>query len=90
MRVKEHLENLPNSVLLNAKVFYEQMQYFLGPGRYGGTPGHHSRDIVPEGLRSLLDDIVGSEQLGERVKLEILQDDDARQVGSAFIRQFLI
>jgi hypothetical protein len=40
--------------------------------------------VVPSGLKRLLDDVAGTEKLGERIKQEILRDEDARRVSNCF------
>lgn len=45
---------------------------------------------VPESLRKLMNDITGAEQLGKRVKEEIMQDEDVRHVSLfCHIRRYL-
>ncbi len=73
-QTKAQLEALPAKILHHAQVFQEHVQYFAGNG-------NTSNEItVPDGVKRLMDDIVGAEKLGEKIKAEILQDDDARQV----------
>ncbi|KAL4264001.1 two pore domain potassium channel family protein [Pleurotus pulmonarius] len=72
-QTKAQLEALPAKILHHAQVFQEHVQYFAGNG-------NTSNEIaVPDGVKRLMDDIVGAEKLGKKIKAEILQDDDARQ-----------
>ncbi|KAL0957982.1 hypothetical protein HGRIS_000159 [Hohenbuehelia grisea] len=73
-RTQAQLEALPHRILEHARSFHEHVQYFVG--------GHHHAQggsAVPAGVRKLMDDIAGAEKLGERIKEEVLQDEDARQ-----------
>ncbi|KNZ81641.1 Outward-rectifier potassium channel TOK1 [Termitomyces sp. J132] len=73
-RVSSHLEALPTEVLKHARTFGEEAQYLIDPN----VRLTQDREGVPEGLRKLMDDVAGVERLGERIKEEILRDDDAR------------
>ncbi|KAJ8489369.1 hypothetical protein ONZ45_g13608 [Pleurotus djamor] len=75
--VQARLEALPKLILEHTKVFQEHVRYFTGNGRGKGNGGEGDR--VPEGVRALVDNIAGTEKLGERMKSEMLQDDDSRQ-----------
>ena len=70
-RAQKGLESLPVQTLEQARVFHRHIQYFVQ-----GEPG---RDVPPD-LKLMLDDISQAQKLDERVKDEILQDKDARNV----------
>ncbi|KAF7313871.1 Tandem pore domain k+ channel [Mycena chlorophos] len=72
-RTQTQLEALPHKILTDAKSFHEHMSYFVGQ-----QAGVHAGEEMPPGLQSLLKEITGTEKLGERIKREILQDEDAR------------
>lgn len=69
------LERLPHEILQHTTTLREHIQYFVVQR---GSTAH--RDKVPHTVQRLLDEISGEEQLGEQIKAEILQDEDARQV----------
>jgi hypothetical protein len=73
------LEALPHKILADAKIFHEHLSYFVGSGNKVKVD---SGDELPPGLQQLLNEITGAEKLGERVKREILQDEDARHVSA--------
>ncbi len=85
------LEQLPCDVVRNAKTFRDYMNFFVsgapeeieGMTEAGvdiGTPK------VPPDMRKLLDELGDIEGISERLKSEILQDDDARKV-LGFVRR---
>jgi hypothetical protein len=74
-RTQSQLEALPHKILADAKMFHEHMSYFVGPGNKVTVD---SGDQLPPGLQQLMNEITGVEKLGERIKREILQDEDAR------------
>jgi hypothetical protein len=55
--------------------------HLSGGGHDGGIRGRE----VPQSLKQLLDDITGVERGGERVKKEILRDDEAKKVRLVFL-----
>jgi potassium channel subfamily K, other eukaryote len=84
---QQQLEALPQEILRHAKAFHDDVRYFIGMRVMGDAAHEHlgeegSQGEVPETLRSLLSDITGAERIGERVRDEILKDDDARKVCS--------
>lgn len=87
-RAQTRLEALPHKILADAKTFHEHLSYFVGSGNKLTVD---SGDELPPGLQKLMNEITGVEKLGERIKREILQDEDARHVSRAFtaIRQTL-
>lgn len=70
-RAQKKLESLPTQVLEHAGIFHRHVQYFLQP--------ELDRVIGPD-LKLVLDDIARAQKLDERVKDEILEDEDARNV----------
>ncbi|KAJ7676477.1 hypothetical protein B0H17DRAFT_1080152 [Mycena rosella] len=74
-RTQTQLEALPHKILADAKMFHEHLSYFVGPGNKVTVD---SGEQLPPGLQQLMNEITGAEKLGERVKREILQDEDAR------------
>lgn len=70
-RAQKNLETLPTQVLEQAGIFRRHVQYLLQP--------EPDRVIGPE-LKLILDDIARAQKLDERVKDEILEDEDARNV----------
>jgi hypothetical protein len=54
----------------------------------GGVDG--SQSSVPGSLRLLLNDITGQDRIGERVKDEILKDEDAKKVNSVHWSLFVL
>lgn len=87
--MKERLEALPAQILHQARTFHEHVQYFVGQGSTSGS-GMNADSPVPESLRKLMNDITGAEQLGKRVKEEIMQDEDVRHVSLfCHIRRYL-
>ncbi|KAF7291980.1 Tandem pore domain k+ channel [Mycena indigotica] len=75
-RTQTQLEALPHKILADAKTFHEHLSYFVGSGN---SAGMDSGEDLPPGLQQLLNEITGAERIGERIKREILQDEDARQ-----------
>ncbi|EMD34661.1 hypothetical protein CERSUDRAFT_116841 [Gelatoporia subvermispora B] len=81
---RRELEALPTEIIRQARAFHDSIQYFIGAGtdEDTGDPVLTSQEgtiNVPEELRKLLDEIATTENIGDRVKKEILQDDDARK-----------
>ena len=70
-RAQQSLESLPAQMLEQARVFHRHIQLFVQT-ESGGDP--------PPDLKLMLDDISRAQKLDERVKDEILQDEDARNV----------
>ncbi|KAJ7746481.1 hypothetical protein DFH07DRAFT_832698 [Mycena maculata] len=75
IRTQNELEALPHKILADAKTFHEHLSYFVGSGNNMTVD---SGEALPPGLQQLMNEITGAEKLGERVKREILQDEDAR------------
>jgi len=83
-RVRRQLEALPNEILQSTQSFREHLEYFVRPhgrgasGRAAVDGGVGAAAALPEGMRELLDDITG-ERVAERIKDEIVQDENARR-----------
>ncbi|CCM01199.1 uncharacterized protein FIBRA_03247 [Fibroporia radiculosa] len=74
------LEALPGDIVTRARVFRDYLRYFEGDSSQNADPSAEGAQTnVPIEVRRLLDEIVKSEGVGERVKREILQDSDARR-----------
>jgi hypothetical protein len=80
-QTKQSLEDLPHQIIKHVRTFHHHFQFFVGPDAKANV-GNLSE--VPEGLHKLMDDISGTEKLAERIKKEILQDENARQVSPFF------
>jgi hypothetical protein len=76
-KTKTHLEGLPNKILRHAKSFHDRIHYFFGP--HGAEPGERRGDD-PGWLKILMDEIAGVDMINEKMKREILSDQDARRV----------
>ena len=78
-RAQKSLEILPTQVLEQAGVFRRHVQYLLQP--------EPDRVVGPD-LKLILDDIARAHKLDERVKDEILEDEDARNVSAGLLITF--
>jgi hypothetical protein len=65
------LEALPGKVLEQTRVFHRYIQYLLQA---------HRGEVVTMDLMLMLDDISRAQKLDDRMKGEILQDDEAKNV----------
>ena len=83
------LELLPCDVVRNAKTFRDYIDFFVS-GSSGEIEGMAEAGIdigavkLPPDMRKLLDELGDIEGISERLKSEILQDDDARKVRRLF------
>ena len=77
-RAHKELEALPHEIIRQARTFHDYMHFFAKGG--GHDDEDHDPNNVPRALRQLLDEIVASEDVDDRVKQEILADDDAKHV----------
>lgn len=92
---RKALEALPAQIVQTSRAFHSHMQFFVSghtpadgdPEAVGDSPGEGAGDIgvgtnlnIPPDMRKLLDELAEMEGINERVKREILQDDDARKV----------
>lgn len=73
-RAQKSLENLPGQVLEQARVFHRHVQYLVQT---------ESEGVIAPDIKLMLDDISQAQKLDEKVKDEILQDEDARNVSMA-------
>lgn len=73
-RAQKSLENLPGQVLEQARVFHRHVQYLVQT---------ESEGVIAPDIKLMLDDISQAQKLDEKVKDEILQDEDARNVSTA-------
>ena len=81
-RAHKELEALPHEIIRQARTFHDYMHFFAKGG--GHVDEDHDPNNVPRALRQLLDEIVASENVDDRVKQEILADDDAKHVRAIF------
>ncbi|KAI9069608.1 hypothetical protein FKP32DRAFT_1692107 [Trametes sanguinea] len=77
------LEALPGEIVRGARTFQEYMQYFVSSGS-DVVYDENEEDAegvtkVPPDMKKLLDELAEMEHISERVKSEILQDEDARK-----------
>lgn len=70
-RTRRHLDPIPLNAITQAKKFHDHVRYFAS---------HTYPHEPPTSLKDLLDEIVESEEMNERVKQELLGDDDARKM----------
>lgn len=80
-RVQERLEELPRKILGHARIFHDDVQYFLA----GGSQDAGDAEL-PVGLKKLLKDVFGSQRLAERIRGEILKDPDTKHVSHITIQ----
>lgn len=81
---QHELEKLPTEIIRQVRAFHDHMRFFANSG---GTVAEEAvngeaqkRSGIPKQLRQLLDEISELEDIGERAKREILEDDDSRNV----------
>jgi potassium channel subfamily K len=79
-RAQKHLEALPVQILRHAKAFYRHVQYFVHHSASGTEyrEGKENEPTMPIDLKVMLDEIAHAQHLEERVKNELLQDEEAR------------
>jgi len=73
-RAQQSLENLPGHVLDQTRVFHRHIRRFIQSEPEG---------VVTPDLKLMLDDISRTHKLDDRMKDEILQDEDARNVSAS-------
>ncbi|KAH9887203.1 hypothetical protein C8Q73DRAFT_255695 [Cubamyces lactineus] len=80
------LEALPGEIVRGARLFQEYMQFFVSGSAEGTNPledgdGEDANGVpkVPPDMKKLLDELAEMEHINERVKIEILEDEDARK-----------
>ncbi|KAI0777203.1 hypothetical protein BD413DRAFT_638687 [Trametes elegans] len=83
---QRELEALPGEIVRSARTFQHYMQFFVSGAADGvnpfeeqGVEGQSGGPVVPPDMRRLLDELAEMEHINERVKSEILQDEDARK-----------
>ncbi|KIO33726.1 hypothetical protein M407DRAFT_17341 [Tulasnella calospora MUT 4182] len=69
---RRHLDSIPLSVITHAKTFHDHVRYFANHPQYPHEP-------PPTSLTDLLDEIAESEKMDERMKQELLGDEEARK-----------
>ena len=87
---RKALEALPGEIVRMSRIFRNHMQFFAAGRADGINPIYEPGDEdegergeklkVPPEMRKLLDELAEMEGINERVKAEILQDQDARKV----------
>jgi hypothetical protein len=80
-RVTELLEALPREMLEHARMFHEQVQYFINFRRSDSQ--RRRTDVLeqmPEKLKRLLSDITDTDTIGEQIKNEIWLHEHVRKV----------
>ncbi|GJE86492.1 voltage-gated potassium channel protein [Phanerochaete sordida] len=79
---RQELEKLPTEIIRRVRAFHDQMQFFVNSGTTVAEEAvaqeAQSQSRIPKQLRKLLDEIAELEDIGERAKREILEDDDSR------------
>ncbi|RDX54769.1 hypothetical protein OH76DRAFT_995744 [Lentinus brumalis] len=83
---KKALEALPGEVIKVSKQFHDYMQFFVAGGADGtnlleerDAEGENGNLAIPPEMGKLLDELCDIEGINDRVKGEILQDEDARK-----------
>ena len=83
---RKELEKLPTEIIRRVRAFHDYMQFFVNSNStiaeeaVAQEAQHQSR--IPKQLRKLLDEIAELDDIDERSKREILEDDDCRNVSS--------
>lgn len=84
---QHELEKLPNQVLQQAKTFHSHVQYLVNNAdtnwedtRNPDSAMARCMSRTSADLRALLDEISNLEEIGERAKKDIMEDDDTRNV----------
>ncbi|EKM56497.1 uncharacterized protein PHACADRAFT_194104 [Phanerochaete carnosa HHB-10118-sp] len=79
---RQELEKLPAEIIRRVRAFHDQMQFFVNSSGTVAeetvTQETQNQSRIPKQLRRLLDEIAELEEIGERAKREILEDDDSR------------
>ena len=84
-QVQRALEVLPTEIIRNARTFHDYMEFFVSGGADGIDPveegdDDHGKSKIPPDMTKLLDELGEIEGINQRLKAEILQDEDARKV----------
>ncbi|KAG8982771.1 hypothetical protein FRB90_006562 [Tulasnella sp. 427] len=69
---RRHLDPIPLNVITHAKTFHDHVRYFANHPQYPHEP-------PPTSLTDLLDEIAESEKMDDRMKQELLGDEEARK-----------
>lgn len=82
------LEQLPLKVIQQARAFRDYLQHFMEHGEVmDDEEDDNSTSLrIPPETTEILDEMAQAEGIGERLKREILQDDEARNVCALFLR----
>lgn len=67
---RTHLDPMPLDVIKHAKAFHENVRYFMDQTGY---------ENPPKGLNDLLSEIAVAEKLDDRMRQEMLNDEEARK-----------
>ena len=92
-RAQKQLEELPGQILRLSRTIYQHIEYFTHrQTEIEAEYGLSDQNSMPADLKDLLDDFARARNFGNKVKIEILQDEDARNVclpyssiGSSFL-----
>ncbi len=92
---QRELERLPNQILQQARVFHSHMQYLANNADTNwedtrnsesaaatANGGKNAASRTPAELRALLDEIANLDEIGERTKRDIMEDDETRNVSN--------
>lgn len=80
---QRELEGLPRQIIQQARTFHDHVHFFVNSGAgVAEEAATQKNTTVPKELRELLDELAEVEDLGERVKQEIMEDDDTRNVST--------
>lgn len=77
---RKELEKLPTEIIRRVRAFHDHMQFFANSGNAIAEEEVRPQSRIPKRLRTLLDEIAELEEIGERAKREIMEDDDSRNV----------
>ncbi|RPD57007.1 hypothetical protein L226DRAFT_491051 [Lentinus tigrinus ALCF2SS1-7] len=80
------LETLPGEIIRMSREFHDYMQFLVSgradstnPLEGGDADGENGNLRIPPDMRNLLDELCNMEGINDRVRGEILQDEDARK-----------
>ena len=82
------LEGLPNQIIRHSRTFFDQMRYLVEKGGQSLDMMESTGEIrtrIPMELKELLDEIAQYEEINERAKREILEDNDSRNVSTGLL-----
>jgi len=79
-RVQKQLEELPEQILRLSRTIYQDIKYFTHrQTEIEAEYGLREENSMPPDLKDLLDDFAQARNFGNKVKIEILQDEDTRK-----------